>query len=420
MKQITAIFFFLFCGFGLVAQTEIDVLILNRNYNEALIEIGKHLEQSPDAELWFKQGLVYEKLMNYDAAIASLTKACEMEPATTAYWEELADAHTALGNYQNATDYLQQALSIDSTDARLKGKLALSYINLKAYLEAFRCYEQICSADSANTFYKRYYAYSAYRTGKDSLAIQLYEQLAAAGSRDLTTWTNLATIYAVKEKQNEAIVTCERGLGVFPDNGTLLLKKADVCFQFKQYGKALQAYESYLADNDSTYDVLKNYGICLYFEKEEEQALKILDKCYMQTPNDPVVDFYMGASYKKLKQFTESAGFLELAIEVATPPYLAEIYHHLGQVYAATRDFEKSIAAYKKAMELDSEKKELLFEIATTYEEFNSDKTVALFYYQEYLKALGDQAANASYALDRITKIKEELFFNSAQDSAIN
>lgn len=412
MRQIIPlIFVFLFAGFNLKAQSEIDVLILNRNYNEALTEIGKQLGQNTDADLWFKQGVVYEKLLNYDAAIASFTKACEMNPATTAYWEELADAHSALGNYQNAAEYLLQALSIDSTDVRMKGKLALSYINLKAYPDAFRCYEQIWDIDSTNTFYNRYYAYSAYRTGKDSLAIRLYEQLAAAGSRDLTTWLNLATIYAMKEKQNEAIVSCERGLDIFPGNPSLLLKKADVSFQFKQYGIALQGYEEYLADNDSTFDILKNYGICLYFEKEEEQALKILDKCYMQTPNDPIVDFYMGASYKKLKQFPESAGFLELAIEVATPSYLAEIYHHLGQVYAATREFDKSIASYKKAMELDPEKKELLFEIATTYEEFNANKTVALFYYQEYLKALGDKAQNANYALDRITKIKEELFF---------
>ena len=127
--------------------------------------------------------------------------------------------------------------------------------------------------------------------------------------------------------------------------------------------------------------------------------------------NDPIVDFYLGACYKKLKQFPESEGFLLLAIETATPFYLAEIYHHLGQVYGLERKYKESIDAYKKAMELDPMKVELLFQIATTYEEYNFNKTLALSYYKMYLKEAGDQAQNADYALDRIKKIKEDLFF---------
>ena len=128
--------------------------------------------------------------------------------------------------------------------------------------------------------------------------------------------------------------------------------------------------------------------------------------------NDPILNFYMGACYKKLKQFSESEGFLKLAIETATPDYLAEIYHHLGQVYGMERKYQASIDVYQKAMELDPTKVELLFEIATTYEEYNFNKTLALNFYQSYLKAAGEDAQNAYYALDRIKKIKEELFFD--------
>lgn len=53
---------------------------------------------------------------------------------------------------------------------------------------------------------------------------------------------------------------------------------------------------------------------------------------------------------------------------------------------------------------------EVLFEIATSYEEFNFNKTLALNYYKSYLKEAGDKAKNADYALERMRKIKEELF----------
>ena len=421
MKPITSFCLILVSVIAAQAQDNIDRFILNRQYDEALNEIVQQLAQKPDAGLWLKQGLIYEKRMNYDDAIRSFSNACKIDSGSTIYWEELAEAHSALGNYLNAVACLQQAIFLDSTDLTLKGKLAQNYINLKAYRDAYECYLQIWQGDSTNRFYNRYFAYSAYRVGNNNLAVKLYEQLAASGSRDLNTWINLATIYVRQEKQNQAIATCERGLDLFPQNPSLFLKMADSYFLFRQYGKALQAYENYLATGDSIFNVLKNYGICLYFNKQEERAVEILDRCYLQTVNDPIVDFYLGACYKKLKQFDDSAGFLELAIETATPGYLAEIYHHLGQVYGMQRKFEASIGAYQKAMKIDPSKNELLFEIATTYEEFNANKTVALHYYREYLKAVGESGKNTDYALDRLHKIKEELFFDEGDhDSAIN
>ncbi|WP_372934319.1 hypothetical protein, partial [Mariniphaga sediminis] len=99
------------------------------------------------------------------------------------------------------------------------------------------------------------------------------------------------------------------------------------------------------------------------------------------------------------------------AIESATPSYLPEMYHHLGQIFGQQRKFEESIAALKKANELDPSNKEVLFEIATTYEEFNSNKTLALNFYRVYLTEAGESAQNVNYALDRIKKIKEDMFF---------
>ncbi len=102
---------------------------------------------------------------------------------------------------------------------------------------------------------------------------------------------------------------------------------------------------------------------------------------------------------------------MNAAIEAATPAYLPEMYHHLGQIYGQQRKFKESIAALQKANELDPENAEVLFEIATTYEEYNSNKTLALNYYRLYLKEAGESGNNVDYALTRITRIKEEMFF---------
>ena len=113
-----------------------------------------------------------------------------------------------------------------------------------------------------------------------------------------------------------------------------------------------------------------------------------------------------------MKNFEEAETMMLWAIDATVPEYVAEMYHHLGQIYGQQRKFAESVAALEKSVELNPKKHEVLFEIATTYEEFNSNKTLALNYYQIYLKEAGEAGENTNYALTRITKIKEDLFFD--------
>jgi tetratricopeptide (TPR) repeat protein len=154
-----------------------------------------------------------------------------------------------------------------------------------------------------------------------------------------------------------------------------------------------------------------NYGISNYFALYYEDAISILEICLSQTANDPYVLFYLSLCHKKLNDFEVSEDFMNAAIEAATPAYLPEMYHHLGQILGQQRKFAESIAALQKANELDPDNAEVLFEIATTYEEFNSNKTLALNYYRLYLKEAGETGNNVNYALTRISRIKEEMFF---------
>jgi tetratricopeptide (TPR) repeat protein len=405
------VLFLLTCG--LTHAQEIDLFILNGNYREALSRIEKQLESEPAAGLYFKKGLVFEKLMNYEQAIPALEAACAADSTQAVYQEELAEAWSALGNYTDAALCFQRAARLNPESLPLKAKLGQCLISLKNYKEACSLYSQIYRNDSTNSYYNRYFAYAAYQAGQLELAARLYDRLATQKVRDVQVYLNLATIRNRQKNAGAAVTACTNGLSIFEDHPALLLKWAELLFQSKDYGTAQVPYEHYLAANDSTFDVLKNYGICLYFSQKEEAALQVLDKCYQVTVNDPIVNFYIGVCYKKLKQFPESIDFFKLAIETATPFYLSDIYQHLGQVYGLQREFEPSIAAYQEALKLDPENAELLFEIATTYEEMRSNQTLALNYYQSYLKQAGEKAKRADYALDRIKKLKEELFFGN-------
>ena len=397
---------------GLHAQDPVDLLILNRQSGEALQRIDEQIGEAPQASLYLKKGIVLSNSQNYQEAVDAFLSGLELEPGHNEIPAELADAYAALGNHHDARPYYETAVKRNPGNLLLTGKLGRNYIQLNEYGKAFRVFSEVYAADSSNVAWNKQLAYCAYQTGRTNQAIGLYEKVIEMNPGDYSSYINLIKLYQQTEQHGKKLELADKGLVRFRGDAGLYHVKAIHFFTARQYEDAKQAYEDYFAaGGDSAYKSLLNYGISLYFSGKEEKAITMLDKCLSQVANDPYVLFYLALSHKKLVHYEIAEAYIQAAIESATPAYLSDMYHHLGQIFGQQRKFEESVAALKKANELDPANFEVLFEIATTYEEFNSNKTLALNYYNIYLKEAGGSARNTNYALERMGKLKEDLFF---------
>lgn len=411
MTQKTILLLLLFVPFFSFSQDKIDLLILKKNYSEALKLIDAHLVQQPDASLFFKKSTVLKRQMLYPEALQQLDEALKLDSLNADYLDERAGLYESLGNYDLAVKNYRDALKIRPNDLFLKCNLGQTQIRISDNKNACKTFEDIYQNDSTNVMFNKYYALAAYKAGLNKKATDLYEKYILQNPNDLSAYLNMATAYGEMKNDTGSFKALFLAKRKFPNNKMVDLKLANSAFVSKSYKAACHLYEEYLAKYDTTMPVLMNYGICLYHTKNEQEAINVLEQCYLTVPNDPYINFYLGVSHKKLKNYDLAAKYLDFAIYISHPEFLPEMYHHLGQVYGSMREFEKSIEAFNKAYELDDQKVEVLFEIATTYEEFNFNKTMALNYYRTYLLEAGEGAQNADYALSRITKIKEELFF---------
>ncbi len=405
---LTITLFLSFCGYS----QEIDLLILNQKYEQALDKISQKLATEPDGDTYFKQGILYSRLQNYARAARSFQSALGFTPNNPTILAELGEVLSKLGNYTQAASFFEQATVVSKENLVLKGKLGRVYINQKSYLKAFEVFDKIYKIDSTNVYWNKQFAFCAHIVGRVSLAIKLYNKVLEQNQHDVGSYINLASLYQKMNVNKQALELILKGLEYMPDNASLQLKLANLYYGTKAYDKAVSSFEKYLTNVDSTYLVLKNYGISLYFNRNEPKAIQLLEKCVEQVPDDPFVLFYLGLGHKKLAQHEIAEAYMNTAIEAATPYYLPEMYHHLGQIYGQQRKFAESIEALKKAYELDPTGHEVLFEIATTYEEYNNNKTLALNFYRMYLLEAKEKAKNATYALNRMDKIKEMLFMD--------
>lgn len=385
----------------------IDLLILNKNYNEALFQIRKNLEVRPDAELYLKQANVYRQLLMPLFAANSLENSIAMDSTNSKCLAEYADLQTDIGNPYKAVAYYQRAVVYSPEDFNLQYKLGRAFMGIENYQKAYGVFMMIRYKDSTNVVYNKQLGLAALRIGKTDQAIDLFESVLASNPNDFNTYQNLILLYMKNVDAVQIVRTSDRGLYFLPENPAILLRGATSLYNLGEYEEAKPFYERYLAQNDSDLDVLKNYGITLYFCKESEKAIGLLEKYFYQVPNDPNVDFYLGLAYRDIANLSRSAEFLEMAVACAQPTYLAEMCHHLGKVYGLNREFELSIKALQKAFNFNTKKVEILCEIAKTYEEYNPNKKLALNYYNQYLKEAGDSAVNAKYAQERIRIIKD-------------
>ena len=394
------------------AQDKIDILILNKNYEEALNQINKKIEKQATVQLFLKKGHIYSSLQNYQEALKAFSEGYQLDPANTEILGEMAENLAQLGNYYDAAPFFERVKELAPDDLTTIAKMGRNYINMDNYRKAYEVFSEMYAKDSTNWYWNKQLAYCAFRTGKKKFATLLYERIIDENARGYSSYFNLLRLYNKKEQAELFLALIDKGLEQFPGNSGFYEELAGYRFANKEYEEAKSNLEKYFeADGDSTYKVLLNYGISCYFAKDENLAINILKKCEGLNPNDPYVSFYLSLSYKRLVKYELAEKYMNWAIQTSIPGYLSEMYHHLGQIYGQQRKFKESIAALKKSVDYDPTNYEVLFEIATTYEEYNSNKTLALNYYRIYLREAGEEAGNVNYALDRISRIKEDLFF---------
>ncbi|HYQ56916.1 MAG TPA: tetratricopeptide repeat protein [Draconibacterium sp.] len=394
------------------AQHKIDLLILDKNYPEALIEIDKSLADNPSAELYYKKGMVHKAIQDYQSAIEAFSYGLKYDAENIAMLEETAECFATLGNNQEAIDYYQKAINIAPDNLPLAGKLGRVQINLDNYRAAYEIFSHIYEKDSTNVYWNKQYAYCAYRVFKPEQAKGLYIKVLKANPRDHGTYINLVHCFNFRKDKAEIIATIDSGLVQFPNDSELLYEKAMFFYRSKLYPSAMEQFDKYLEfEEKPNFETVMNFGISTYFAEDVEKAFDIFRDLKLQSPNDPLVMYYQSLCNRKMKNFDAAIELMTFAIEATVPDYVSEMYHHLGQMYGQQSMFNESIEALKKANELAPDNHEILFEIALAYEKYDSNKTLALNYYRIYLIEAGEKAKNAIYALERMDRLKEDLFF---------
>lgn len=411
----------LICLFN-AALGQIDQTI---DQTRALLAESKHQEVvsllafSVDADsssplLPYYLGLAYQGLPDHENAIAVFERAKQLDPASIPVVLALGRSYESIGLTQRSEEEYLHALSLEPTNRMVRLNLARMYAEAKRWDKAKALYERLAAEDISNVFVQIQMARSCAGIGLVDDAIVYYERAFRKNPRKGTVALELINVYLATERLISARRVADRGLEVHPENAALIRRRGDIAFREGMYVQAVTMYQRAIDHGDSSASVWKMLGTAQHFSGNSAGAEISLQRSFGIDTTDASTPFYLGVVKRNLNKLDESLALLHRVVGLLTTGLLPDAYTQLAVTSEAGNDAKHAIRYYRKALELNPAKSDLLFHLATVYDKHYADQSVASLYYRKFLSTSQEESTLTEYAAKRLGSLKERLHFQSA------
>ena len=166
---------------------------------------------------------------------------------------------------------------------------------------------------------------------------------------------NLAKVYLVQGKKNEAIARYEAAIKARPDNGQAYLALGLLYEGDRDLKNAARVYEQALEQNPDFWFASNNLAFLICEQSptadDLDKALGLAQYAQNLRPNDPAVLDTVGWIYYHKQDFIQARGYLERAL--AASPAAPVLNFHMGMVLYKTGHIDEAKAKLEKALEAD-------------------------------------------------------------------
>lgn len=316
---------------------------------------------------------------NYAETISAITPMLETKPDDHLLWYYVGRSHQHLLQYDEAITAFHNVLDIDST-----------YIPV--YFQLGRIYTE---------------------TGKFEKAVNLLTYVHSLDKENTSILYVLAGVYNRNEQYDEALGSLERGLKIDPEDRRFLRRYADLTFRINRFEDAARSYRRLIELGDSSMIVFRNCGISHYFLDDNYTALPYLTTAYRTDASDPNTVLYYGLVNRDIGNIGYSIGILDDAIHLLSRGILSDALMHLGKSYELIQNISDAVKKYRLVLELNKERPETYYYLASVFDGHYEDRTVPKAYYRTFLEHAGGKFPELEeHAQKRIETLREELFFN--------
>ncbi len=341
-----------------VAQALIDVythpLVRPARYAEAETLIHRFMQQYPRDYKWPSLlGKLGRLRGDLDMAVKGFTKAAEIGQFRPDTIRPLFDAYRQADRPEDIITYATERLSTQLLDRipEALSTLAWAYAKLGKTDEAFETFARAFASSNADfSSYTRIVADMVIAVGPEA-ALKRVEEEAQADPDSVEKQQVLVHLLKINKKVDEAIVTCDRIVGLSARDAELIfahLAKGMLLSSVGRHQDAVAEYEAVLKLNPDQSMGLNNLAYVLGDRlNKPAEALPYAKRASRLNPRDAnTLDTY-GWILARNDRLGEAAGALLRALEFA--PENLDILYHLGVVHMRQGDLRDAKERLEKA-----------------------------------------------------------------------
>jgi tetratricopeptide (TPR) repeat protein len=306
---------------------------LVEKYKQAVEDFTRVLAMADDnVAALNERAAAYQLLDRLPESIRDLEKAIGLAPGHVVSYVHLANAYRLSGQFDKAEEQFEKAIQLNSEAPDIYHHRGLLYAAMRPprYGAAYREFEKAIElgSDEPAVVYKDW-GITYYQAGDYPKAVVVF---------DLATAAN----------KSYALAYCWRGLAYAAA---------------RQPAEAVKDYTYVIENiNDEYADAYVNRGIAYSSQGEYEVALKDLQRGMALAPDQPAAYVARGRVHSEMKHYHAAIADYTTAIELqerlpARPGRPAartpEAHNNLGHVYTLEGEYQRAIACFDRALEID-------------------------------------------------------------------
>lgn len=328
----------------------------------AIKQYHKLIELDPEnVDLYFDLARMQLYSGKYKDALVSLDEIEKRIGISEEIVRQKEKIYIKLNDIESAAAEVQKLINAYPDEIHYKGLLADLYLANEMPEKAFQIYQQILEKDPQNP-YAHLSLYDYYKAkNEDEKALE--EAKLAFQSPDLNIDTKvqiLLSYYSLSDKsatlKKEAFELNKILIKTHPEEAKAYTIYADFLLRENKLEGAKENYLKAIEFDNSRYPIW-NQLLFLESELNDKEGLERDSKRAAELfPNQPIPYLFYGVIQLENKNYKEAVEYLEIGKDyvIDNPPLKTQFFATLGDAYNSMKLYEKSDAAYEKALEIDS------------------------------------------------------------------
>ena len=373
-----------------------------REYDKALADYDSAIALEPEnVNRYNYRALFYYEQKEYNKSIVDFTRATELDPDGAGNWRMLGYVYkNGIKDYEKALGYYEKSLEVDSTYVNSINSKALIYVEQKKYDLAIKEYskgillKEIDPEGAAYCYRNRAEQYERLREYDKALAD--YDSAIALEPENVNRYNDRAWFYSdIKKDYDLAFIDITKAIELAPDDPNNYNARADFYKDYSKYDLALTDYAKAIELNSNIYQTARaiNNRALIYEELGEiKLAIDEFSKILTSTEiKNEIGDFYTSKVFTnragdwELLKFNDSA-LLDYTKAIDYDNSNADKYSDRALFYYEQKEYNKSIVDFTRATELDPDDSENWRMLGYVYQNGIKDYEKALDYYEKSLE----------------------------------